>query len=138
MNGKSYTLARSEVRMSDGKSVVVVDDDHKIIIMVGEILSPLGFRVFAASEGNKALELVKKQKPDLFVCDLLIPGIHGAELCNLIKQDPELENVKIIAISAVYNERDYKLAMNCKADAFIEKPFSSTEFEHLAKELTGA
>lgn len=124
--------------MNDGKSVVVVDDDHKIIIMVGEILSPLGFKIFAAGEGKKALELVKEKKPDLFVCDLLLPGIHGAELCNLIKQDPELDMVKIIAISAVYNERDYKLALNCRADAFIEKPFDSDDFEHLVKELTGA
>lgn len=122
--------------MSENKSVVVVDDDQKIIILVGEILSPLGFRIFAASEGKKALETVKREKPDLFVCDLLLPGIHGAELCNLIKEDPGLDNVKIIAMSAVYNERDYKLAMNCRADAFIEKPFSIDEFEHLVKEVT--
>ncbi len=123
--------------MSENKSVVVVDDDQKIIIMVGEILSPLGFRIFAAGEGNKALEAVRKEKPDLFVCDLLLPGIHGAELCNLIRQDPALDNVKIIAMSAVYNESDYRLAMNCRADAFIEKPFSIDEFEHLVKEVTG-
>lgn len=123
--------------MSENKSVVVVDDDQKVIILVGEILSPLGFRIFAAGEGNKALEIVKKKKPDLFVCDLLLPGIHGAELCNLIREDHELDNVRIIAMSAVYNERDYKLAMNCRADAFIEKPFSIDAFEDLVKEVTG-
>ena len=123
--------------MIESKSVVVVDDDQKIIIMVGEILSTMGFRIFAAGDGRKALEAVKKEKPDLFVCDLLLPGIHGAELCNLIKQDPELDNVKIIAMSAVYNERDYKLVMNCRADAFIGKPFGIDEFEHLVKEVTG-
>ena len=124
--------------MNDSKRAVVVDDDQKIVIMVGELLSPLGFQIFAADEGNKALELVKQQKPDLFVCDLLLPGIHGVELCDLIKQDPELDSVKIIAMSAVYNERDYKLSLNCRADAFIEKPFDSAEFEYLVKEVTGA
>lgn len=128
---------RLEVDMNENKSVVVVDDDQKIIIMVGEILSPMGFRIFAAGDGKKALEAVKKEKPDLFVCDLLLPGIHGAELCYLIRQDPELDNVKIIAMSAVYNERDYKLAMNCRADAFIGKPFGIDEFERLVKEVTG-
>jgi len=123
--------------MIENKSVVVVDDDQKTIIMVGEILSLMGFRIFAADDGKKALNAVKKEKPDLFVCDLLLPGIHGAELCNLIRQDPELDNVKIIAMSAVYNERDYKLAMNFKADAFIGKPFGIDEFERLVKKVTG-
>jgi CheY-like chemotaxis protein len=121
--------------MSNIKSAVVVDDDQKIIIMTGEILSRMGFRIFSAGDGKKGLELIKQVIPDLIVCDLLLPGIHGAELCNLVRQDPSLDNAKIIAISAVYNESDYKLVMNCKADAFIEKPFDIDDFEQLVNEL---
>lgn len=121
--------------MSDSKSAVVVDDDQKIIIMTGEILSRMGFRIFSAGDGKKGLELIKEVKPDLIICDLLLPGIHGAELCNLIRQDMSLDNTKIIAISAVYNESDYKLVMNCKAEAFIEKPFDIDDFETLVNEV---
>jgi CheY-like chemotaxis protein len=121
--------------MSDSKSAVIVDDDQKIIIMTGEILSRMGYRIFSAGDGKKGLEMIKQVKPDLIVCDLLLPGIHGAELCNLIRQDMNLDETKIIAISAVYNESDYKLVMNCKADAFIEKPFDIDDFEHLVHEV---
>ncbi len=121
--------------MSGSKKAVVVDDDKKIIMLVDAILSPLGYEVVTALEGKKALELVKKEKPELFICDLLLPGIHGVELCNMIKQDPELENVKIIAISAVYRESNYKLALDCRADAFIEKPFGMDDLEHLITEI---
>lgn len=121
--------------MSNIKSAVVVDDDQKIIIMTGEILSRMGFRIFSSGDGKKGLELIKQVIPDLIVCDLLLPGIHGAELCSLVRQDPSLDDTKIIAISAVYNESDYKLVMNCRADAFIEKPFDIDDFELLVNEL---
>lgn len=118
------------------QKAVLVDDDKKIIIVLGETLSRLGYQVYSAEEGKKALELVRKEKPDLFICDLLLPGIHGIELCNMIKSDPALENVKVIAISAVYKGSNYKLAMDCGADAFIEKPFNIDDFEILVKKVS--
>jgi two-component system alkaline phosphatase synthesis response regulator PhoP len=124
--------------MNNIKKAVVVDDDKKIIIVVGETLARLGYQVYSAEEGKKALELVRKEKPELLICDLLLPGIHGIELCTTIKNDPTLENVKIIAISAVYKESNYKLALDCRADAFIEKPFNIDDFEILVKKVSEA
>jgi len=121
--------------MSVSKKAIVVDDDKKSLMLVDAILTPLGYEVVMAAEGKKALELVKKEKPALFICDLLLPGIHGVELCNMIKQDPELAGVKIIAISAVYRESNYKLALDCQADAFLEKPFSMDDMEVLVHEV---
>ncbi len=123
--------------MNESLKAVVVDDDKKIIIMVGETLAQLGFRVFSAEEGKKALELLNEVQPDLLVCDLLLPGIHGADLCQMVKQDPKLQHTKIIAISAVYREPNYRLAMDCRAEAFIEKPFSVDDFERLVKRVSG-
>ena len=123
--------------MNESMKAVVVDDDKKIIIMVGETLAQLGFRVFSAEEGKKALELLNEVQPDLLVCDLLLPGIHGADLCRMVKEDPKLQHTKIIAISAVYREPNYRLTMDCRAEAFIEKPFSVDELERLVKKVTG-
>jgi two-component system alkaline phosphatase synthesis response regulator PhoP len=117
--------------MSKNKKAVVVDDDKKTTMFIEDILTPLGFHVFCAEEGKEALELVEREKPDIFVCDLLLPGIHGVEVCKMVKQNPALDNVKVIAISAVYNESYYKRALDCPADAFIEKPFSTKNFERL-------
>jgi CheY-like chemotaxis protein len=124
--------------MNQIKKVVVVDDDEKTVILMEETLIRLGYKVYSAVEGKKALELIRQEKPDLFICDLLLPGIHGIELCNTIKKDPTLENVKIIVISAVYKEANYKLALDSKADAFVKKPFNLDDFEHLVKKVIHA
>lgn len=121
--------------MSDRKKAIVVDDDQKTIILVETILAPMGYDVLTAEEGKKALAMVRAEKPDLFICDLLLPGIHGVELVNMIKADPELEQVKVIAISAVYRQANYRMGFDCRADAFIEKPFGMDELERLVQKV---
>lgn len=132
---RNYLPGGEESKMNEKKKAVVVDDDLKTVLLVEEILKRLGFQVSSAEEGKKALELVKKEKPAIFICDLLLPGIHGIELCNMIKTDPTLENVKIIVISAVYKEANYKLALDCNADAFVKKPFNVDDFEKLVRRV---
>ena len=104
------------------KKVVVVDDDLKVTMMMERALIKRGFRVFSANEGKKALELVKNENPDVLVTDILQPGLDGVSLCNLIKNDSILGDIKVIIISGVYNEASFKTQMDCRADGFIEKP----------------
>ncbi len=103
------------------KKAVVVDDDRKVLMLLEKALLGFGIQVLTAENGTKALELIKKEKPDLVVTDILIPGLDGIQLCNSIQEDPNL-NSKVIMITGVYNEASYRLEMDCKADAFIEKP----------------
>ena len=119
------------------KKAVVVDDDKKTVIFVETVLSKMGYRVLGAYEGIEGLTLVKKEKPDLLVIDLLLPGLHGAELCRKVKEEPALSHVKIIAISGVYNETQYRLNLDCKADAFMTKPLSVEALERQVKAVTG-
>ena len=67
--------------MSNDRTIVVVDDDAKVIMLVEKVLIDLGFRVLSASEGKKALELVKEEIPVLLISDILQPGIDGIGLC---------------------------------------------------------
>lgn len=103
---------------------VVVDDDRKVVMLVEKALKDLGFEVFTAEDGSKALELVKKEKPGILISDMLMPGLHGAELCDEVRSDPELKHIKIILMTAVYKESNIKLDMNCDANGFLEKPVS--------------
>ena len=114
---------------------VIVDDDIKIIILVEKALTELGFVVYSATEGKKALELVQDEKPDLLVSDILQPGLDGVRLCNLIKKDPQLSHTKISLITGVYNRTSFKLQMDCEPDAFIEKPVDMTQFQETVKRL---
>lgn len=120
--------------MSDGKKVVVVDDDLKVIMLVGEALTRMGFQVFSADEGNKALELVKKEKPAILIADILLPGMDGVALCKAVKDDPETGDIKVILITGVYNQASFKLEMTCGADGFLEKPIDIRELSRLVNE----
>jgi CheY-like chemotaxis protein len=120
--------------MSSGKKVVVVDDDLKVIMLVEKALTRMGFRVFSADEGNKALELVKEEKPGILITDILLPGIDGVELCKAVKDDPETGDIKVILITGIYNQASFKLQMNCRADGFLEKPIDIKELSRLVKE----
>ncbi len=106
-----------------GNKVVIVDDDVKIVILLEKVLAKLGFEVFSAGDGDKALELVKKEKPDLLISDMLIPGIHGIELSKMVKQDPDLKDTIVILMTSVYSKLEYTSKdMTSQADEFIEKP----------------
>lgn len=122
--------------MSNDKKIVVVDDDAKIIILVEKVLTQLGFRVLSASEGKKALELVKKEKPVLLISDILQPGIDGIGLCQSIKEDPQLGDIKVILMSGVYKQASLKREiMGCTPDAFIEKPLEIEQLKDLVEEI---
>lgn len=116
--------------------VVVVDDDPKIVMILESTLKKLGFDVFSAGDGNAALELIKKEKPHLVISDMLIPGIHGIDLCRTIKADDELSDIPVILITAVYGKRDYTSGdMEAGADAFIEKPINVKELSNIIGKL---
>lgn len=120
--------------MSNDKTIVVADDDVKVIILVEKILTRLGYRVLSADNGKKALELVKQEKPVLLISDILQPGIDGVELCQSLKEDPQLEETKIILMSGVYGQTSFKRElMGAAPDGFIEKPLQVQQLENLVE-----
>ena len=122
--------------MSNDRTIVVVDDDAKVIMLVEKVLTQSGFRVFSASEGKKALELVKQEKPVLLISDILQPGIDGIGLCQGIKEDPQLEAIKVILMSGVYKQASLKReVMGCTPDAFIEKPLEVQQLKDLVEKI---
>ena len=108
--------------MLKSKKAVVVDDDEKVITLLEKALIRNGFQVFSALEGQKALDLVRREKPQVVITDILQPGLDGSQLCSTIKNDPELGDIKVIIITGIYTEANFKHQMDCRYDAFIEKP----------------
>ena len=119
--------------MSNGKKAVIVDDDAKVIMLLEKVLISLGFRVFSAIEGKRALELVQEEKPDLLISDILQPGIDGVSLCQWVKNHHEFEDLKIILMTGVYKQASFKTQMDCRPDAFIEKPLEVGKLTDLVK-----
>ena len=118
--------------------ILVIDDDRVTLTMLEMILSRHGYQVLSAKDGEKGLELALKAKPDVVISDMLIPKIHGLDICNKIKQDPQLKDTKIILMTAVYKGATFQFeAKESGADHFIEKPIDTNELlDKLEKLIT--
>jgi DNA-binding response OmpR family regulator len=113
--------------MSFAKHIIVVDDEADIVELIRYNLSQEGFLIDAAFDGESALEKIQKKQYDLLVLDLLIPKINGIELCRMIKNDPSINSLPIIILSAKSEEIDIILGLEMGADDYITKPFSPRE-----------
>lgn len=102
--------------------VLVVDDNDDTRAMLMELLRSAGFQVRAAGDGNAALADAARQRPDVIVMDLAMPGLNGWEATRRLKTQPETAEIPVIALSAHATDsyRDVALAAGC--EAFLEKP----------------
>jgi DNA-binding response OmpR family regulator len=120
--------------MSKSASILVVDDDPEIVAMLNTRLSKRGYRVSTASDGTKALELAKRERPDVVLLDVMMPGKSGWEVARALKQDPLTQTCKIVMVSAIGEKTNEITAPIYGADAHVDKPF---EFEALEKVIAG-
>jgi len=109
------------------KKILVVDDEKDIVEMISYNLEQEGFAVIKAYDGQMAWERVKTAKPDLVVLDLMIPGIHGLEVCKLIRRDAATQNLPIIMLTAKSDQVDKILGLELGADDYVTKPFNVRE-----------
>jgi len=114
---------------NDMKKILIVEDDIDMLALIRHFLKDSGYEIIESRRGDEAFQLTREQQPDLAIIDGLIPGIHGFELCQKIKEDPELaKKPKIILMSSVYKAQKYKFeVMEYKADEFMVKPFSKND-----------
>lgn len=114
--------------MGDGtveKRVLVVDDEPSIVKLVQFNLEKEGYQVGVASDGEKALQMVKEMKPDLLVLDLMLPKVDGLEVCKQVRR--ENHHLPILMLTAKTEEFDKVLGLELGADDYMTKPFSPRE-----------
>ncbi len=103
------------------RSVLVVDDDRIMRRTLELQLAPLGCRMVMASSGQEALDLIKAEKPDLILLDIVMPGLDGFEVCRILKQDLETQHIPILHLTSLGRDaKDRSFASG--ADDFIAKP----------------
>jgi DNA-binding response OmpR family regulator len=101
--------------------ILVVDDEPKIVRLARDYLEKNGFRVVTAADGPSALAMARREKPDLIVLDLLLPGMDGREVCRILRAESD---VPIIMLTALSEESDQIVGLELGADDYIVKPFS--------------
>jgi DNA-binding response OmpR family regulator len=108
-----------------GQSILVVDDDPTVSDVVRRYLERAGFEVRLAADGQAALASFARDRPDLVVLDLMLPGIDGLEVCRRLRTTAE--EVPIIMLTALGEESDRVLGLRLGADDYVTKPFSPRE-----------
>lgn len=109
------------------KRILVVDDEPHLIRSLTFILTREGYEIDMAGNGEEALEKIRLNKPDLIFLDIMMPKKNGYEVCETIRNDPELKDIYIIMLSAKGWDIDREKAMDTGANEFISKPFSPLE-----------
>jgi DNA-binding response OmpR family regulator len=106
------------------KTVMVVDDEERLVSLVKTYLTQDGFRVVTAANGRDALFLARHEKPDLIVLDLMMPEMDGYEFMRLHRKERE---TPIIVLTAKVEDSDKVLGLELGADDYVSKPFSPRE-----------
>jgi phosphate regulon transcriptional regulator PhoB len=109
------------------KKILVVDDEKDIVDLITYNLEKEGFTTMGAYDGEVAIEMVKSQRPDLIVLDLMLPGMRGLEVCKFIRRNRETETLPVIMLTAKGDHVDRIIGFEVGADDYITKPFNVRE-----------
>jgi two-component system alkaline phosphatase synthesis response regulator PhoP len=103
--------------------ILCVEDDINLQKSLSFILWREGYEVLCAQTGEEALELVRREKPDLILLDLMLPGIDGHKVCGILKKDPNTSEILVIMVTAKKRMEDIVAGLKDYADDYVTKPF---------------
>ena len=110
----------------DKKKVVIADDEMYIRQLVNSALGR-GYTVLEASDGEEAIDITRRQHPDLILMDVLMPNLDGYTACYEIKKDEATRAISVVMLTGIGHELNRKLAQEIGADGYITKPFNLQE-----------
>ena len=110
-----------------GKTLLIVEDEEDLRIVLQYSLQKEGFTVYTTSNGSEGIALCKTVKPDLLILDLNLPDMSGIDVCSTIRSTPGIENLAILMLTAKTQEQDRVKGFEVGADDYVLKPFSTKE-----------
>lgn len=112
---------------SNGRKILVVEDEPDIRKLVQYHLAQERFKVLEAEDGEQALKIVQRDKPNLVVLDLMLPGLSGVEFCKILRDRADTASLPILMLTAKAGEADRVIGLEMGADDYLTKPFSPRE-----------
>jgi DNA-binding response OmpR family regulator len=109
------------------KSILVIDDNPDIRDNTAEILELAGYKTFTAENGKKGVEVAQREKPDVIVCDIMMPELDGYGVLHLLRKNTETEHIPFVFLTAKTERSDFRKGMEMGADDYITKPFEDIE-----------
>ncbi len=117
------------------KKIVIADDEKALRVLISGTLEIGNFTTLETDNGTDALRLVKQEKPDLVILDVMMPGMTGYEVCQQIKNDESLRHIKVLILTAKGQQADKEAAFSAQADYYIAKPFSPGQLLTTVEEI---
>ena len=119
------------------KKVLIADDEPNIVVSLEFLLQQGGYEVRTVSNGIEALSAAREFRPHLLLLDIMLPLRSGFEVCQLIRESPELKELKIIMLTAKGREAEVAKGLALGADAYITKPFATRELLETVRRMLG-
>jgi len=108
-------------------SILIIEDDPAYRSMMETILLMEGFAVHSAANGQAGLDLLANKRPDLILCDIMMPGMDGHTVLETIRENNSLSEIPLIFVTALGERSDVRRGMSAGADDYLPKPFSAEE-----------
>lgn len=120
-----------------GRKVLVVDDEPFICRSLSFVLRKERYEVFEARNGEEALAMIRRHRPELVFLDVMMPKLSGFEVTEQVRADPEIAATKIILLTAKGQDADREIGRQKGADDYLTKPFSPTRILERARQILG-
>jgi two-component system, OmpR family, alkaline phosphatase synthesis response regulator PhoP len=109
------------------QTILIVDDEQDLLDLIEYNLKQQGFEVLTADNGNRGIQIARDEKPNLVLLDVMMPQMDGIEVCDRMREDPDLKNIPIIFLTARSDEKTEIEGLNKGADDYITKPISTSK-----------
>lgn len=109
------------------KKILIIDDQEAIVYQVSYILQQNGFEILEAEDGRIGLDIAKSEKPDLIICDIMMPNMDGYSVFQELKKDPNTEMIPFLFLTAKGEKEDIRIGMNLGAEDYLSKPIDLEE-----------
>jgi DNA-binding NarL/FixJ family response regulator len=108
-------------------TILIIEDQPDMLENIATILEMEDYAVLTARDGREGLQIAKEEKPDLILCDVMMPHLDGHQVLGQIRQDPTIAGTPFIFLTARGERQDYRAGMNLGADDYLTKPVTVAE-----------
>lgn len=119
------------------KKVLVADDEPSIVTALEFLMQRMGYEVRVARAGEEAMNAIERERPDLVLLDIMMPGRSGYEVCKRVRERADLQGVKIVMLTAKGRDAEVEKGLAMGADLYVTKPFSTRELMEQVRALLG-
>jgi two-component system cell cycle response regulator DivK len=114
--------------MSSKQKILIVEDNQVNLELFIDLLSVGGYECLYTSKGEEAVDIVKRERPDLVLLDIQLPGVDGITVGKILKSHDETKNIKVIALTAYAMKGDKEMFLEEGFDGYISKPVKMNDF----------